>query len=228
MDHFGVFAKFWNPGKVKTRLGASIGMDQSASIYQSMLADLLNRLQSVGDRRTIVYTPENALQSFSQLAKSTGDHWELAAQSDGPLGQRMTHFFESAFAQPSTENVLLIGSDCPTITPATCDAAWEALRHNDVVLGPTFDGGYYLIGMSKQFSDVFSGITYSTQSVLDQTVALMKKRGLKFELLPKLQDIDELPQLEELQQWLIANAQHSDQFRLKAAIETALAAKGPS
>lgn len=228
MDHFGIFAKFWSPGKVKTRLGASIGLDQSALVYQAMLSDLVGRLQSVGDRRTVVYTPQNAEDAFLKLTQSTGNQWNLATQCDGPLGQRMTQFFQTTFAEKSTRNVVLIGSDCPTITPATCDLAWAALRHNDVVLGPTLDGGYYLIGMSEKFCDVFSGITYSTESVLDQTIALMKQRELKFELLPQLQDIDELPQLQQLQRWLSANAHHSDQTQLFNAIETVLASKGQS
>lgn len=220
---------------MKTRLGASIGDDQSASVYHAMLIDLVVRLKSVGDRRTIAYTPQNAHDSFRQLTAENGDGWDLAAQSDGALGQRMTHFFQSAFKEPTVENVVLIGSDCPTITPAHCDNALAALTHNDVVLGPTFDGGYYLIGMSNRFYDVFSGITYSTESVLDQTVALMKQRNLKFELLPQLQDIDELPQLHQLHRWLLDNADQSldnadqsTQCFLKETIETALATTRPS
>jgi rSAM/selenodomain-associated transferase 1 len=236
VDHFGIFAKHWSPGKVKTRLGASIGLDQSARVYYAMLSDLISRLGVVGDQRTIAYTPHNAGDAFAQLTQSIGASWNLDVQTDGPLGDRMTIFFQTAFAAPGTQNVLLIGSDCPTITPAICQQAWDALASNDVVLGPTFDGGYYLVGMSHKFSDVFSGITYSTESVLDATIALMNQRDIKFELLCPLQDIDELPQLEELfrsingdaengttcDQQPDSNLQPNYQPQLLSAIQTAL------
>ena len=235
MDHLGVFAKYWTPGKVKTRLAATIGENVSADVYREMLTYLIENLQSVGDLRTIAFTPMESQDQFAKLAQSvipstpkTGDTaWQLAAQVEGSLGNRMTHFFESTFSDSSTRNVVLIGSDCPTITPKVCDEAFTMLKTNDVVLGPTFDGGYYLVGMSERYFDVFSGITYSTESVFDQTLTKMKQDNIKFSLLPPLQDIDEYPQLVDLRKAL-ANDCQPQQRKLLNALESALAEEGTS
>ena len=74
--------------------------------------------------------------------------------------------------------MVLIGSDCPNITPEIINDAFESLTHSDVVLGPTFDGGYYLVGMAKKFHDIFSDITYSTESVLEETLSLAKRNNI--------------------------------------------------
>ena len=227
MDHFGIFAKYWQPGKVKTRLGASIGDTQSAAFYQAMLRFLVDSLKTVGQQRTLVFTPHDTREQFENLNATVDDQWTLAAQSSGPLGKRMTHFFETAFTPSNdteqTDNVVLIGSDCPQITPAVCQSAFDSLKDNDVVLGPTLDGGYYLVGMSQKFHDVFSGITYSTESVLKQTLNRMDSNGLSYALLDPLQDIDELPQLIDLHKSLTANADTQPQHRsLLSAIKSAL------
>ena len=233
MNHLGVFAKHWTPGKVKTRLAATIGEHKSAAVYREMLFYLVNRLKSVGDRRTIAFTPQLSQDQFATLAQSAttpdaesgSTAWNLSPQADGSLGNRMTHFFESAFGDSSTQKVVLIGSDCPTITPEVCGEAFVLLESNDVVLGPTFDGGYYLVGMSQRYFDVFSGITYSTESVLDQTLIKMKQEDISFALLPPLQDIDEYPQLVDLRAALSEDPQ-PHQRKLLQALEVALAEEG--
>jgi len=225
VEHFGVFAKFWMPGKVKTRLAATIGEVQSALVYREMLNYLVDSLQSVGDSHTIAYTPSDSENQFQELANSVSNPWQVAPQAEGSLGNRMAHFFESAFADPSTQNVVLIGSDCPTITPELCNEAFTQLQTNDVVLGPTFDGGYYLVGMSHRYHDIFSGITYSIESVLDQTLAKMKQDKLAFALLPQLQDIDEHPQLVDLKDSLVADPK-PEQSKLLETIERSLAQEG--
>ena len=235
MDHLGVFAKHWTPGKVKTRLAATIGESQSAAVYREMLTYLVDSLQSAGDRRTIAFTPSESQDQFTALVQSVTPPdpqmdtaaWQLAPQAEGSLGNRMTHFFESTFSDSSTRNVVLIGSDCPTISPGVCDEAFTMLKTNDVVLGPTFDGGYYLVGMSQRYYDVFSGITYSTESVFDQTLMKMKQDGITFSLLPQLQDIDEHPQLVALREALVSDRQ-PQQRKLLEVLEIALAEEGKS
>ena len=235
MEHLGVFAKFWTPGKVKTRLAATIGEHQSAAVYREMLTYLIGSLQTVGDRRTIAFTPQQSQDQFATLVQSVTSPdpqtdaaaWQLAPQAEGSLGNRMTHFFKSTFSDALTRNVVLIGSDCPTITPEVCNEAFTLLKTNDVVLGPTFDGGYYLVGMSQRYYDVFSDITYSTESVFDQTLLKMKQDDITFSLLPPLQDIDEHPQLVDLREALSSDRQ-PQQRKLLEALEAAFAEEGPS
>lgn len=224
MDHLGIFAKFWTPGKVKTRLAATIGDVESASVYHAMLNYLVDNLQTVGDQRTIAFTPQTSQPSFLELGASTDSTWQCVAQVDGSLGQRMTHFFSSAFSDSKTRNVVLIGSDCPMITPDLCRDAFAALQNNDVVLGPTFDGGYYLVGMSNRFYDVFSGITYSTESVLGQTIKKLQADQRAFALLPQLQDIDEFPQLFDLYKTLTDQRQ-PNQSALLSIVQDAVSSE---
>ena len=227
MDHLGMFAKFWAPGKVKTRLAATIGEVKAAEVYRAMLDYLVDSLSTVGDQRTIAFTPLHKLSEFSSVTASAKEAWALIPQSDGSLGDRMTHFFESLFSaeaeKASDLNVILIGSDCPTISPALLGEAFELLRTHDVVLGPTPDGGYYLVAMAGQYRDVFSGITYSTQSVLEQTTAKMRNDQIKYALLKPLEDIDEFDNLVSLHKAMLEKRQ-PDQADLLAIIEDALAA----
>lgn len=222
-----MFAKFWEPGKVKTRLAATIGPDQAAQVYRAMLTNLVGSLKAVGDQRTIAFTPSQTRNKFSELTPSLTESWALIAQADGSLGNRMTHFFESLFSttaeESSRHNAVLIGSDCPAITPAVCAEAFQLLRTHDVVLGPTPDGGYYLVGMAGRYRDVFSGITYSTESVLEQTTKKMQADQIKYALLEPLEDIDEFDNLVSLHQRLLKNRQ-PDQADLLSVVEEALAA----
>ena len=223
-----MFAKFWAPGKVKTRLAATIGEVQAAQVYRAMLSYLVDSLHAVGDQRTIAFTPSDTLTEFASVTASVMESWALIPQADGSLGNRMTHFFESLFSAAVAEdssrcNVVLIGSDCPAISPALCTEAFELLRTNEVVLGPTPDGGYYLVGMAGQYRDVFSGITYSTESVLEQTIRKMQDNQIKYALLQPREDIDEFDNLVSLHKAMVENRQ-PDQADLLSAIEDALAA----
>lgn len=222
-----MFAKFWAPGKVKTRLAATIGEVQAAEVYRAMLSYLVDSLRDVGDQRTIAFTPSETLTEFSSVTASVMQSWILIPQSDGSLGDRMMHFFESLFSAGADDslgcNAVLIGSDCPAITPALCNEAFDLLQDNDVVLGPTPDGGYYLIGMSGQYRDVFSGITYSTQSVLQQTTNKMEEDQIRYALLKPLEDIDEFDNLVSLHSAMLKNRQ-MDQADLLSVIGDAVAA----
>ena len=227
VDHLGMFAKFWTPGQVKTRLATTIGDVQAAQVYRAMLSYLVDSLQTVGDRRTIAFTPTDTQSGFANLTESVAQSWHLVPQADGALGDRMTQFFESSFSQVAHHwaagRVVLIGSDCPTITPSLCMEAFDLLRTNEVVLGPTLDGGYYLVGMAHQYRDVFSGITYSTESVLEQTVSKMQRKNLKYALLQPREDVDEFSNLAALHKTLVENPR-CGQSELISEIEKALAA----
>jgi len=191
LDYFGIFAKYWEPGKVKTRLAASIGNEAASDIYGALLHHLTNSLNSAADRRLIAYTPTEKAKEFSIFP-----HWQQTPQSDGSLGARMTNFFTEAFAAGASR-VILIGSDCPDVSPKVVEEAFNALTHANVVLGPTFDGGYYLVGMAGQFHDIFSDITFSTESVLEETLSLAKRNGISCNCLDRLNDIDEIDDLKQ-------------------------------
>jgi glycosyltransferase A (GT-A) superfamily protein (DUF2064 family) len=90
------------------------------------------------------------------------------------------------------QKVVLIGTDCPSLEGKHIIQAFEALDQSDLVLGPAKDGGYYLIGMKCRANFLFEGITWSSELVLSQTLALAAAQGLQTSLLPVLEDIDTL------------------------------------
>ena len=212
LDYFGIFAKYWEPGKVKTRLAASIGNEAASDVYRAILNHLVTSLNSAADRRAIAYTPADKAKEFSVFPQ-----WQQTPQSDGALGARMANYFSETFAA-GAGRVVLIGSDCPDVTPKVISEAYEALTHADVVLGPTFDGGYYLVGMAQKFHDIFSDITYSTESVLEETLSLAKRNGINCHSLDRLNDIDEIDDLNQYIQQLEDRTSSNDASTMEAVL----------
>lgn len=204
MNIFGIFAKFWEAGAVKTRLAKSIGFERAAEVYFQFLKSSLclgNQFELLQDatscKKAIGFSPVEKRKEFAELAPS----WNLIPQSEGNLGTRMKSFFDSCFAQPDTlekSRVVLIGSDTPALPCEIISDAFELLEHNDVVLGPSFDGGYYLIGCSHSTPNIFENIDWSTSRVFGQTIAQLDQRSYKYATLQKYNDVDELDDLRML------------------------------
>ena len=93
--------------------------------------------------------------------------------------------------------VVIIGSDCPELTATIIEDAFHALNTHDVVVGPSHDGGYYLLGLTEFYSHLFDNINWSTSSVFHQTIEKMKTNEISFDLLPTLYDLDTIDDLEK-------------------------------
>ncbi len=185
--HFGMFAKFWQPGAVKTRLAETIGSAAAAAVHRESLRTLLVRFGSIASSRELVFTPGDRLAEFRALAPQT---WQLEEQGTGDLGQRMARFFERAFAS-GRSRVVLIGSDSPTLPSSCVVRAFDALEHPAVVLGPCEDGGYYLVGArGDRVPPIFVDIDWSTEQVLRQTIARLEQNNIHHAILPTWYDID--------------------------------------
>jgi rSAM/selenodomain-associated transferase 1 len=124
-------------------------------------------------------------------------NFRYVSQSNGDLGDRMKQAFQSGFDQ-GCDRIVMIGTDCPAIDEALIDRAFSALNQIDVVFGPAVDGGYYLIGLRKQVLELFSNITWSTASVLQDSLAIVNDLNLSCELLEILPDIDRPEDLQYL------------------------------
>ncbi len=118
-----------------------------------------------------------------------GDGARFLPQGAGDLGERMAGAFEESFRTGSTATVI-IGSDCPGLSPDVITAAFARLTETPVVLGPARDGGYYLIGLSRPMPELFRGIPWGTDRVLADSLAVLQRRGCKPALLDPLEDID--------------------------------------
>ena len=195
-DCLGVFAKYWEPGQVKTRLASSLGAVKAARIYEAFVAATIARLSALEVKRVLAYSPDNA-QTLAAFEAANIDGWSLVAQQEGDLGQRMSAFFEQQF-QAGAERVVLLGTDSPNVLLVEVQEAFEHLKTADVVLGPTEDGGYYLVGAAGSVPPIFADIAWSTPQVLPATIEHLQKKNIRYAQLDPWYDVDELFDLHRL------------------------------
>jgi len=181
-----VFVKAPRPGLVKTRLAQSIGNNAACEIYEHLLETVLNSVSVLPVE--LRYSPDDALAEITGWLRPS---WIARAQGEGDLGARMDRAFHDAFRSGASKAVI-IGSDCPSISFEDIEQAWGALDGADLVLGPATDGGYWLIGLKKQQSNLFKGIEWSSERVMAQTTEWAKELGLRIYLLRELMDVDTL------------------------------------
>ncbi|MFY0696764.1 MAG: TIGR04282 family arsenosugar biosynthesis glycosyltransferase [Balneola sp.] len=179
-----VFVKNAVPGKVKTRLAKTIGDKEALEVYLRLLGITKREVLKVDANKEVWYAWD--------IGKD--DIWEeelfsKKIQIDGDLGEKMNHAFEDSFKN-GCNKMVLIGSDCPTLTGEIMEEAFAKLDENDVVFGPSEDGGYYLIGMSSYKPEVLEGIDWSTERVMEQTVLRAQENEIKLAKLQVLNDID--------------------------------------
>jgi rSAM/selenodomain-associated transferase 1 len=196
-----VFAKIPVPGQVKTRLAARIGNEAAAEGHAAFIRDILTLVASVECSRWLALgngTPSD--HSAFENAEEQGFHF--ISQPPGDLGQRLASVTNTCFEQGASK-VLVIGTDSPTLPKQILDDAFDALDEHDVVLGPSFDGGYYLIGLKATCPSLFEGIAWSTDAVAMQTVKAAQHAGLNLSLLPFWYDVDTFEDLRFLRFHLV-------------------------
>lgn len=217
----GVFGKYWQPGTVKTRLASSIGPAAAAALHRIFLETTLQRLTGLADQGVICYWPPEREREFEQVRPQG---WSLACQSAGNLGRRMEDFFNRALAA-GFGKVVLVGSDAPTLPTAHVTQAFKYLDRTEVVLGPTSDGGYYLVGAKHCTPPIFRNITWSTAHVWRETLDSLHAAGLRershYAVLPSWFDVDTLADLQKLRSTLPAGTEgNSPLNRLARAIHS--------
>lgn len=204
MRQFGIFGKYWEPGKAKTRLAATIGPERAAALARSMLAATLERFRAAGDVRTLYGSP--ALRAV-ELAALAGQAYAYHDQGEGDLGARMARYFSTSLAR-GAEQVVLIGSDSPTLPIAHVDEAFRRLESHDVVLGPSEDGGYYLIAARHAVPPIFEEMPWSESALWRATLDRLEQSRISYAVLPPWYDIDDFADLARLARELgeVANA----------------------
>jgi rSAM/selenodomain-associated transferase 1 len=179
-----LFIKNARLGTVKTRLAATIGSQAALQIYQILLTKSRESALLSNSDRWLWYSDE-----ITEKDEWSSDFFTKKVQSSGNLGDRMSDAFRQAF-EAGAEKVVIMGSDCPEITGEIIDAAFNLLAANNVVIGPTFDGGYYLLGMNQYYPGLFDNVEWSTENVFPTTIEICANAGLSVGLLPQLSDID--------------------------------------
>jgi uncharacterized protein len=187
------FIKNPGRGKVKTRLASAIGDKTAAKLYRRFLLEMLFTLNRGTFLFYLCFHPENSL---NDLKDWLGDHYLYTPQMGENLGQRMKNGFVEAFSM-NFKRVVLIGSDIPDLPLEFIEEAFNSLGEKDAVIGPSFDGGYYLIGFrDKTFSPkVFEGIPWGTEKVFEETMKVLEKERLTVHTLQLLRDIDTIEDL---------------------------------
>ncbi len=195
MQAAAIMAKAPYAGHVKTRLVPPLSPAEAALLYESFLLDTIEELGRVsGIAPFLAYTPRAAEPYFSGIVPKG---YTLIAQSPGDLGDRLARVAEALFRRGATA-VVLLGSDTPTLPIELVHRAFRSLSHADVVLGPSTDGGYYLIGMQRPTPGLFADIPWSSGRVAACTRARAGDLGVTVSLLPPWSDIDTADDLERL------------------------------
>ena len=174
-----IFSKAAELGNVKTRLRPLLTDSQCLSLHLALLQDTIAKCVLV-DADTILY-----LSSLTPLPFSPGI--PTAVQNGANLGERMQNAFSEALLR--YERVVVVGTDSPTISPETLQQAFDGLDTHEMVLGPTEDGGYYLISLKQVIPEIFSDIPWGTLQVLEKTLHVVKHRRVL--LLPLYFDVDQ-------------------------------------
>ena len=183
-----IFTRNPELGKVKTRLSKSVGDIMALDIYQFLLDKTKEVTQNISADKVVYYSEkitENDLWSSSLYKKEV--------QFGDDLGAKMEYAFQTAF-ENNYEKVLLIGSDLYDLEPSHINEAFEKLKNKDVVIGPALDGGYYLVGLKKNYPEIFKNKRWGTSSVRKDTLKNLEK--VDVHLLPILNDVDVLEDIE--------------------------------
>jgi rSAM/selenodomain-associated transferase 1 len=191
-----LFAKAPVPGQVKTRLCPPLTPDEAATLHGSFVLDALERSRGLpGVDRFLACAPSSDHVFFKIMEERQGVR--LMSQEGEDLGARMSHALKAALAQ-GYRRVLMVGTDLPTLSPDIYTQALGLLARHDVVLGPALDGGYYLVGLNRDLSELFAGIPWSTDQVLARTKEKADSLGLTTGLLPAWRDVDTIEDLHAL------------------------------
>lgn len=184
-----LFAKTPVAGQVKTRIGAEVGLEQAAQIYETMLQTILAASGGAGRwQRLVALTPE------SDAAWFAGRNLPFIRQQGQNIGERMSNALNEGFRQGAAQ-VMVIGSDIPELGEAEIAAAFSRLDTEPAVIGPSLDGGFYLFGANRQVqqqaaSVLQAEIPWSTPQVLASVHSLCRQQSLPLFLLPPKRDID--------------------------------------
>lgn len=184
-------------GKTKTRLMPKLTATECVNLHLCFLKDLSSTIMDLSADTFLYYTPKkdtSLLQEIFPHAKGS------FLQEGEDLGERMHHGLRTLLKD--YDQVLLMGSDVPEVTREDLKEAYAMLEKKDVVLGPSEDGGYYLVGLKKECPLLFKDKIYSTPTVLKEALETLEHVGLSYGLITALRDVDYYEDLLALNQRL--------------------------
>jgi uncharacterized protein len=213
-----IMAKAPWPGEVKTRLCPPLSYEKAAQLYRCFLLDKIEQLKSLrAIAPAVAYTPDDAKPLFEALVPSG---FILIPQKGPDLGARLSSTLNQLL-ELGYPRAMAIDSDTPTLPFAYLERAVSLLSEPeiDVVLGPSEDGGYYLIGLRRLQNELFEKMHWSTAHVLSETMRRAQAKGLKVACLPTWYDVDTPEDLKRLRESFHSDsgpeAEHSRRFLME-------------
>ena len=181
-----IFIKNPALGKVKTRLAKTVGDEKALEIYLELSRITRDNASILKNIQPYVF--------YSDFINKNDDWsneiFEKRVQSGEDLGDRMLNAFNEILQQH--KHVCIIGSDCPTLSVDILNQSFDLLQNHDFVVGPSTDGGYYLLGISStKYDFLFENMEWSTETVLSETLHRIAQNDKTIALLPYLTDVDE-------------------------------------
>lgn len=197
-----IFARVPEAGKVKTRLAAAVGDEAACEIYRGFTDVTVRRFSGRGYDTRIDYSPSGRAGKdyFSRRYAGVAN----VPQRGGDLGARMHNAFVAAFKE-GYESVCIIGTDSPDLPAGYVSRGFRLLEKRDAVFGPSEDGGYYLIGLSKPAPTLFKKMEWSCATVMEETVRRARDLKMSFSTLPVWKDVDCAEDFAELRERLSAS-----------------------
>ena len=180
-----LFTKEAELGKVKTRLASSIGAEKALRVYTTLLNYTFSLLEEYAKRGVSVYI------YFAEEPQENIDHLKFAnirIQKGVDLGERMQHAFSEVLSQHSS--AVILGGDCPELTLDDIESAFQGTEQHHTVIGPSTDGGYYLLGKHTLIPELFTKKKWSTVSVFNDTIADLNRLNQEYKTLQPKTDID--------------------------------------
>jgi rSAM/selenodomain-associated transferase 2/rSAM/selenodomain-associated transferase 1 len=184
-----IFTRYPQAGIVKTRLVPTLGSRRAARLQIEMTRHVMAWASTLRDSASLSVEVHFTGGSEKLMRRCFGSQLPYRHQGEGDLGRRMREAFRDAF-RSGVDRAIIIGTDCPAISPEIIDIAMRKLRQDDLVLGPATDGGYYLIGLRRDFPRMFENIPWGSGEVLEATLARAKHLDLSVSMLETLRDVD--------------------------------------
>ena len=191
-----IFTRYPTPGITKTRLIPALGAEGAATLHRQMAERMVQEGRLLRDRFGAELYVCFSGGTVQQMQDWLGDDLIYEAQQGGDLGDRLCAVLRNRFlaqslhSSSSPQSVIIMGTDCPGISADLLGRSFLHLQTVDVVIGPAFDGGYYLIGLNDYHAQVFQGITWSSDRVFQQTIERIQGQNLTWVALEPLPDID--------------------------------------
>ncbi len=190
-----IFTKNPEAGLVKTRLAQTVGDEKALEVYETLREHTALVTATVEAERQVYYSRFIPSSDLFFTSKFT-----FKLQEGEDLGARMLHAIRTGF-QTGFRHIVLIGTDCYELSSDTLNQAFNALERSDAVIGPAIDGGFYLIGLNMLLPELFLNRQWSTPEVCKETIEVLQRFAIPYELLTALSDIDTFDDLKKSTLW---------------------------